>query len=64
MPGMEDRPVFRRSRLITTLRDLIMAKVSAKLALRPIQKLLGDVPLSNQVSARDHSPAGEAITVP
>jgi 2-polyprenyl-6-methoxyphenol hydroxylase-like FAD-dependent oxidoreductase len=38
------RLVFRRNRFVATLRDLIMARVSAKVALGPIQKLLADVP--------------------
>ena len=40
------RLVFRRSRLAATLRDLIMARVSAKVALGPIQKLLAELPAS------------------
>lgn len=36
------RLVFRRSRLAATLRDLIMARVSAKAALGPIRKLLAE----------------------
>jgi len=38
------RLVFRRNRFVATLRDLIMARVSAKVALGPIHKLLADVP--------------------
>ena len=38
------RLVFRRNRLVATLRDLIMARVSAKVALGPIHKLLAEVP--------------------
>jgi 2-polyprenyl-6-methoxyphenol hydroxylase-like FAD-dependent oxidoreductase len=36
------RLVLRRSRLVATLRDLVMARVSAKVALGPIQKLLAE----------------------
>ena len=42
------RLVLRRSRVVATLRDLVMAKVSAKVALGPIQKLLAE----SEVDAR------------
>jgi salicylate hydroxylase len=44
------RLVFRRSRLAATLRDLIMATVSAKAALGPIQRLLAETPVASRAS--------------
>jgi salicylate hydroxylase len=44
------RLVFRRSRLAATLRDLVMATVSAEAALGPIQRLLADMPVPSRTS--------------
>jgi hypothetical protein len=44
------RLVFRCSRLAATLRDQVMARVSAKAALGTIQRLLADMPVPSRTS--------------